>query len=372
MRLLNLTFLAALLAAAVPAMANITVEPVPETATDERLPLHVGGRISPDPAAPSTLWRQWPGSYFETRFRGQGMSFRLGAGDAILHIIIDGKPVTTLTKAAPGSYAVRGLDPGRHRLRIEVASESQAGPTAFAGFFAPENARARAPKTRKRQIEFIGDSHTVGYGNTSATRTCTSEEVWATTDTSQAFGPLLGRRYKADYRIHAISGRGIVRNYDGGGSADDTMPQMYPYLLFDKQAAALQADWAPQVIVIALGTNDFSTALHDGEPWPDRDALHAAFEARYVRFVQDLRAHNPRAHFILWATDAHDGEIASEVGKVAERLRALGESGLTFLPVTGLDFSACHAHPSLADDSRIAGLLRKTIGKQHGVWQKHE
>ncbi|MBO9574768.1 MAG: GDSL family lipase [Sphingobium sp.] len=351
-------------------VVEVIAAPIPPASTP--LPLHVGGRVSPDPADPARLWRQWPGSYFETGFRGRSAFFSVGPGDAILHILVDGKTVSTLTRPAPGSYALKGLDAGRHRLRIEVASESGGGPTAFGGFFAPENSRSREPKPRKRQIEFIGDSHTVGYGNTSTTRTCTTDEVWATTDTSQAFAALLGRRYKADYRIHAISGRGIVRNYDGGGSAEDTMTAMYPYLLWDRKAVDPQTGWAPQLIVIALGTNDFSTALHAGEAWPDRDALHAAYEERYVRFVQDLRARNPQAHFILWATDAHDGEIAGEVRKVVDRLRALGETRVTFLPVTGLDFSACHSHPSLADDKRIAMLLRKAIGKAHGVWRKRD
>ena len=365
---LNLAFLTVSIAIAAPGFTAVTVEPLATPTPPNRLPIHVGGRVSPEPATDSMLWRQWPGGYFVTEFRSDNAAFAIGPGDVILHVLVDGAPVTTLVKPKPGTYAVRGLRKGKHRLRIEIASESQAGPTAFAGFFADAGVKARAPKPRKRQIEFIGDSHTVGYGNTAATRTCTSDEVWATTDTSQAFAGLLGRRYKADYRVNAISGRGIVRNYDG--TAADTLPTAYPWLLFDKKTADDQKDWAPQLIVIALGTNDFSTALHPNEPWPDRAALHAAYEERYVRFVQDLRARNPQASFILWATDAHGGEIADEVRKVADRLHALGETRLAFLPVTGLDFAACHSHPSLADEARIAELIRKAVSAQHGAWRR--
>lgn len=371
-RFLNLPFLAVSIAVAMPTSAAVSIEPVSTPAPANRLPLHVGGRVSPEPIATTTLWRQWPGSYFETEFRGGAVSFAIGAGDVILHIMVDGKPATTLVKPKPGTYAVQGLRSGKHRLRIEVASESGAGPTAFDGFFGDEGVRGREPKPRKRQIEFIGDSHTVGYGNTATTRTCTSDDVWASTDTSRSFAALLGRRYKADYRINAISGRGIVRNYDGAGSPEDTLTGLYPYLLFDAKARDPQTGWAPQVIVIALGTNDFSTPLHADEAWPTREALHAAYEERYVRFVQELRTRNPQAYFILWATDAHNGEIASEVRKVADRLHAQGERRLTFLPVTGLDFSACHSHPSLADDARIAKLIRKAIGAQHNVWRRKD
>src|SRR6185312_14756892 len=107
------------------------------------------------------------------------------------------------------------------------------------------------------QIEFIGDSHTVGYGNTSRTRECTQDDVWKTTDNSQSFGPLIAGHYAADYQINAISGRGIVRNYNG--TPGDTLPVAYPYVLFDKKEEYSDPHWKPQIIVISLGTNDFST-----------------------------------------------------------------------------------------------------------------
>jgi hypothetical protein len=33
--------------------------------------------------------------------------------------------------------------------------------------------------------------------------------------------------------------------------------------------------------VVALGTHDFSTALHSGEPWPTADSLNAAYKNAY-------------------------------------------------------------------------------------------
>ncbi len=344
---------------------KVTPAALPQAAL--ALPLHIGGRVSVAPGAGASRYRrQWPATYFEAEMRGDRAFFTLGPGEAALHLFVDGRRVRELIRPQAGSYAVQGLGPGRHRLRLQVASESQAGPTGFGGFYAARDAMAGAPRPRPRQIEFIGDSHTVGYGNRATTRACTADQVWATTDATRAFPARLAEQIGADYRVNAISGRGVVRNYDGGTA--DTLPAAYPYLLFDKARADDQAGWAPQLIVIALGTNDFSTALHPGEPWADRAALHAAFEAGYVRFVQDLRARNPGAVFILWATDAHKSEITRAVASVAGRLHALGETRLAFLPVTGLDFAACHAHPSLADHGRIARLLRAAIAARPGLW----
>nr|WP_247599678.1 SGNH/GDSL hydrolase family protein [Sphingomonas sp. PAMC26645] len=219
---------------------------------------------------------------------------------------------------------------------------------------------------RARQIEFIGDSHTVGYGNVSTKRDCTEAEVWATTDTSQAMPALAARRYGADYQVNTISGRGIVRNYNG--MAADTLPVAYPFTLFDKATRYVDPAWHPRLFVIALGTNDFTTPLHPGEPWKTREALHADYELRYVDFVKRLRARDPDAHVVLWATDMAGGEIAAEVGKVAARLKAEGQRNIAFVPVTGLAFTGCHSHPSTADDARITTALSGYIDAHPEMW----
>jgi lysophospholipase L1-like esterase len=346
------------------AAETITVEPADAVGT-KPLPMAAHGRVVADG---TELRRQWPGSYFDTAFRGADVFFKLGAGDVALRILVDGQPVAALTKPRPGVYRVRGLGAGQHSLRVAVASESQAGATVFGGFFAAPGTAAAPLPHRGRQIEFIGDSHTVGYGNSSSKGECSQDEVWATTDTTRAFGPILASRYGADVQINAISGRGVVRNYNGFTA--DTLIEAYPYALLDHQTPVQPQGWSPQLIVIALGTNDFTTALHDGEKWPNRDALHADYEATYARFVRSLRARHPHAFIVLWATDMANGEIEAEAGKVAAALAAAGDRRVAFLPVDGLGFTGCHGHPSLADDATIAAKLAGVIDRQADVWRR--
>jgi lysophospholipase L1-like esterase len=294
--------------------------------------------------------------------------FKLGPGDVTVHVTADGRELGKLVRPKPGAYRLAGLGNGRHRLRVEVASESQSGPTAFDGFYAPRPASAGRPPSRPRQIEFIGDSHTVGYGNTSAKRECTEDEVWSTTDTSLAFGPLLAKRYGADYQVNAISGRGVVRNYNGFKAP--TLPEAYPFVLFDRPRLYRDAGWRPQLIVVSLGTNDFSTPLSPGEKWRSRRELRADFEERYVDFVRSLRARNPQAFLILWATDTANGEVAEEAGRVVERLKAAGERRIAFVPIAGLQFSGCNYHPSLADERTIADRLAKAVQANPALWRR--
>jgi lysophospholipase L1-like esterase len=345
-------------------MDNITVGPS-DAVGARPLPMAAHGRVV---ASGTDLRRQWPGTYSETTFRGADVFFKLGEGDVALRVLVDGQSVASLIKPHPGFYRIRGLGAGVHNVRVAVASESQAGATVFGGFFAAPGTAAAPLPHRRRQIEFIGDSHTVGYGNSSSKGECSQDEVWATTDTTRAFGPILASRYGADFQINAISGRGVVRNYNGFKA--DTLIEAYPYTLFDHQAPVRQQGWNPQLIVIALGTNDFTTALHDGEKWPNRDALHADYEATYARFVRSLRARHPHALIVLWATDMANGEIEAEAGKVAATLTAAGDRRVAFLPVDGLGFTGCHGHPSLADDATIAAKLASVIDARGDIWRR--
>jgi lysophospholipase L1-like esterase len=247
-----------------------------------------------------------------------------------------GVPVV-LVKPEVGVYRVSGLGKGIHAVRVMVATESQDGPNTFGGFGIAKGEKALVPERRKRQMEFIGDSHTVGYGNTSPKGTCSTDEVWATTDDTQAFGAMTARHYGADYQVNAISGRGVVRNYNG--FAADKLPEAYPYVLFDKKQMYADAGWRPQVIVVALGTNDFSTALNAGEQWKTRDELHADYEKTYVRFLQELRKRNPGAYFVLWGTDKAKGEIEAEERRVVDAVKAMGERRIAFVAVDPLEFT---------------------------------
>lgn len=311
---------------------------------------------------------QWPGSYFRAAFRGTRVFFRVVKGDEILHVVVDGQPVGSLVKPAPGAYEVEGLSQARHEVTILVATESQEAPNTFGGFAIPPGEKALAPRPRRRQIEFIGDSHTVGYGNLSTKRECTNDQVWADTDDTKAFGALVAAHYGAEYQVNAISGRGVVRNYDGFQA--DTLPQAYPYVLFDKKQQYSDPGWKPQVIVVALGTNDFTTALHAGERWKTRDALHADYEATYLRFIDGLRAKHPGALIVVWATDMAQGEIEAEAQKGVQQLKQRGDMRMTFLPVNGLSFTACNFHPSLADDQAIADKLIQVIDAEQRAWQR--
>lgn len=336
--------------------------------TTKPVALHTGGRVSPVTDANGPNYRQqWPGIYYEGQIKGR---FALIGQDPshVWHFYVDGKLAGSTSTDADSPIWVDTGSEGPHIIRLEKFNESQNEASSF--ILGPILAAATplpAPPPRARQIEFIGDSFTVGYGNTSTTQTCTESEVWATTDTSQAFGPMTAKAFNADYQINAFSGRGIVRNYDS--FVGPTLPELYPYALFDGQTVYNNPDWQPQIIVIGLGTNDFSTPVKPDDKWADTAALHTDYRRGYVAFVKELRTRNPNAHFILMSSDRFDGTLRDNVRQVADTLRAEGETRVDTLFFEGLDYGGCHFHPSLADHLKINALLKNHLTAHPELWQ---
>lgn len=317
--------------------------------------VNVGGRVVAESGGAVRFG--WPGIYFEQRFEGTGVTATVETESEIFRLYVDGKDRGVLK---PGSLTLRvtGLAKGEHVARLEKLTESQSGGAVFRGF--AFEGRALPTPQRARRIEFIGDSHSAGYGNTSPTRTCTRQEVHDTTDTQQAFGPLLAKRLNAEYRVNAYSGAGIVRNYNGV-APEQNLPILYRRAIPGEPGIpAADAGWQPQLIVIKLGSNDFSTPLHAGEKWADQAALHADYRTSYSAFLAGLIAAHPGAEFVLMASDP----FVEDVQAVAN------QSGRKIAVVRTVEMEAtgCDWHPSLKDDRAVADQLQAAIAAIPDLW----
>lgn len=322
-----------------------------------QLETYVGGRVVTHVAGGQTSYTYaWPGVYFEAQFTGDAVDVKIDDSQNNLYLYIDGVHKLTLTKPQHATVALKDLGEGRHVVRLEKVTETQSSTGTFDGFYVASADKALPAPRYERRIEFIGDSFTVGYGNTSRGRECTVEDVGATTNTSEAFAPAAAKHFGAAYRIHAYSGKGVVRNY-ANVDYGNPLPVLYQYALFDKSAPAPEDGWSPDVIVVGLGTNDFSTPLAKDEPWKTREELRADFIDKYAGFVKSLHAKQPSAHFILMASTNMENEIINAVNGVAARLKSEGVNDLEVIAFSNLDWQACHWHPSLKDDVTLSKLL---------------
>ncbi|WP_443750791.1 GDSL-type esterase/lipase family protein [Asticcacaulis solisilvae] len=310
---------------------------------------------------------QWPGIYWEAGFSGRTLWIDFYDTYNRFRLIVDGKPFAIIDKPA-GPYRISLNTAGKHTVRLEKMTESQDYAGTFSGFAAPR-AKVWPTPARARQIEFVGDSGVVGYGDMSETRDCTDEEHRVRTDVHAAWGPLTAKHFNADYEVNAFSGFGVVRAYGGNFPKAPPLPELYKYALFegDPRPPVDDSQWHPQIIVIELGGNDFSAPVKPGERWATDDALKADFEASYVAFVKRLQAADPGV-FVLLA-EVQGPKVREEVEKVAGLLRAEGNTRVDTFHVQDFELKGCDWHFDAADHQRISQALIGYIDAHPELWQ---
>lgn len=306
----------------------------------------------------------WPGIYFEGRFRGTGVGLVLNDTVNDYDVAIDGGTVAHLMTPGQRTYWVTGLTNSTHSVRLVKRSESAWQPGQFGGLVpAPGGAILSKPAARTRQIEFIGDSYTAGYGNLATQHDCSGiGGVTPNSDADLSFGALSARSLNADYQIDAMSGMGMVRNYNGSSPGTDFRT------FYDKTLQAASSDvwqnpatWHPQLVVIGLGINDFSTALNPGEPWATTDQLVTAYKNAYQGFIDHLRAkYGPNTLIVVSATAVSNTTVFAQFAQqVVTDRNARGDKNVYYwyYDSPSLDHLGCDWHPSLHDDQIISGLL---------------
>ena len=128
---------------------------------------------------------------------------------------------------------------------------------------------------------FIGDSHTCGYG----TEGLSAEEQFTpqTENCDLAWGCIVARYFGAEYTLIAHSGQGIVRNWgDEKEVSDCTMRERMRRTLDMEESPAWDGSaYRPDIVVIKLGSNDFSTGIAPAEK---------PFNDSYARAIDYLRS----------------------------------------------------------------------------------
>ncbi|MBD9527977.1 lipase [Paracoccus sp. PAR01] len=323
------------------------------------LPLLVTGRASN--GAKGALLQEWPGFHAEAQFIGTAVSVRFEDNVNRWRVLIDNGRSGMIELSRPGvnDLRIRGLTAGAHHIRVEKISESSM-PTSFGGILIDGDSEALpAPRARPRLIEFIGDSDTVGFANTALRRDCTEDEVFSATDTSRSFGPKVAEALDADFRMIARSGIGLVRNYEGV-TPQSTMTTRYPLALPSDPAAGRLADRPADIVVTALGSNDFGSSFTESEPWADHEALSRDFAAALIAFLRDRVRENPGAIQVLLAFGEYGKPLLVPYQQAETALKADGQQAV-LITLPKLDRSACFWHPSAGDHDLIASWLTTAI-----------
>jgi lysophospholipase L1-like esterase len=267
---------------------------------------------------------------------------------------VDGTPTLVFTTAGSEwstsdtiqTYRVAdGLTAAEHRLEVYRNAEAMFGVVRFHGFI-PAAGGALVPSQHpfNRRIEIIGDSISAGYGNKGCPFSAATENGFA------AYGPVAARALDAEVHVIAWSGAGLALNYDG--STAGIMPERYPYSLpADSNSLWDTSSWIPDVVVINLGTNDFSANIEQ-----------SVFVEAYEDFVHVLRSYYANA-LILCATNASGGALGTSIDQV---ITLLGDSKVKRLDLNSPNWSGCDGHPDVVADQSMGDTLAVRLQQELG------
>jgi len=304
----------------------------------------------------------WSGATIEASFPGPTIGMRLEHSNAYYDVEIDGMHDTVIATGSAKDFIFKSnLSLQTHTVRIRLRSEDHYSAGTFLGLYLADGKELiPLPAKPVRKIEFIGDSYTAGYGIESASRTCNPDELKKFTNANKTFAALMTRAFHAQSIMLGWSGAGVVRNY---GEAAKRSPAPYPSY-YDKTIGEVYdggvwdyTKWKPDLVVICLGTNDYSTTPH-----PD-DSMYIG---DYHKFITRVLGNYPAASILCVSTgDATFEKNVKQV--VSEETTTLIHPNVYFAPYPpSRTNAACDWHPSIDDNKAIAQVLIDTVMKKLG------
>ncbi|GAA5525501.1 hypothetical protein Maes01_02071 [Microbulbifer aestuariivivens] len=349
-----------------------------------------------------------PAARMRLRCRGDRIALHLDADGVHFDLLIDGEkqwlsprgmtPASMLAGAEPGSQTkgdssadcasfvgiARGVVtlplPAGVEVNVELRQRSESAGTPMvlrgieigAGCLLP--VPAMPPQQQRARIEFIGDSYFVGYGNLLPEQAperdgLPAATVSSHTDSQRGMAALCGDALAMDWRISAVSGRGLVRNYAGVGGR--CMPEIYAQTRGmgksgQNAAAPARNDFPADIVAINLGSNDFSTSLHEyrTEPFADAGALAAAWCRALEDFLADLSRWHGEPLFVLVGVPHPESPrqrqlLQQWLAEVADN-PGFGR-GIHYCELPSVPLHGCDAHPGLEGHADCARHLAAFI-----------
>ena len=240
-----------------------------------------------------------------------------------------------------------------NELKIYKDTEAANGDLIFVGLQAD---RVEAPSEEDRfTIEFIGNSITCGMGADTSAIKCDEGEWYDQHNAYMAYGPRVARALKANFRLNCVSGMGMYRNRN-----DEDQPVMST--VYDNKRlnadSSQKADFsgrAPNIVSIALGTNDLSEG--DGEK--ERQAFdQEKFVNNYIDFVEHIFELYPNTQVALLSSPMVDENDKSILEQSLEQVKShFDDSKIAVFNFDQINGNGCSSHPDLQDHHEMAQAL---------------
>ena len=299
----------------------------------------------------------YPGVSFFVRFQGTSLAVDAAStGDrSYLDVIVDGA-VRTLHVEPAGRRLVLadGLPPGAHTVQVLHRSETWHGTVTLARF-ATDGGFVAPPVLPARRLMFLGDSVTCGEA---LERTPPGPKQPAWWNPRVSYGMLAGAALQAQVHLVCHGGRGLVRSWNGK-TDEFNLGRLYELAIAEPARPEPwdQRRYALDLIVSAIGTNDFNQGI------PEREA----YVREYVRLVRTLRRDHPQARIVLTEGAILNGEKKAALREyIDETIRRVADARVYHVVSQHYPGDAADAHPTREQHARMAEdlvpQLREVMG----------
>ncbi|MGL6040634.1 MAG: hypothetical protein ACRC01_05470, partial [Deefgea sp.] len=122
------------------------------------------------------------------------------------------------------------------------------------------------------------------------------------------------------------------------------------------------------VVVIGLGTNDFSTKINAGEK-RNTEQLEQDFLTAYRQLIAQLNARYQQPQIILAALKIWpDDQLRPLVKTLVSEANAAGNARLHYLELSPMQLNGCQWHPNLNDHQQVAAQVLDKIKEIKPNW----
>ncbi len=303
--------------------------------------IHYVGRFDKTEPTSPKVWA--PGAYIEFNFEGTFCEIELEdelrflVHHNYIEIVIDGGvPKRMQLSSKFNTIKIgRNLSKGKHHVVICKNTESAIGYLKFIGVRCANLLPLK--KSKKKYIEFIGDSITCGNGADNSQIPFKKGTWYDYHNAYLSYGALLARELDAEYILSAVSGIGLAESCCG---IDYTMSDVYDCIDFHENHKKwnFKNQPKPALIFITLGQND---ALKN----------ESVYEKKYLEFLAMLRGQYKNSVIICctspMASSKFKLQLKKSIAKVVDFRQKNGDNKIFFFNYAGTYNAGYKKHPTI-------------------------
>jgi len=307
----------------------------------------------------------YPNVTIKAKFEGTSLNLLLkhyngsDFADNYFVSIIDGKtPVKFKVTSAQEKYQIaKSLIDTIHTVELIKVTESYCGECQFLGFEVDSSKTLHIPDPMPTlKMEFIGNSITCGFGIEGGAQP-------ASDNSYKSYAAVAARELKAQFHTTSYSGIGVVK-----GFPSFLMRTMYGRLIALLSYKPLPANnvwditrFVPDVVVVALGTNDYNLGFGSGT------ISAATFNTGYKNLVSMMRTNYPNAHIICTNSPMITNTLLGDnVQKDVAEFNTAGDNNVHYFAFTPMKGGGYGGHPGVADGQtngkELAVYIRSILG----------